>query len=67
VAFVLVVVVFGLGVWLGGPFGAALLGLLALGVATLLAVTWRLLRPVDRALRLGVLVVLALVVLSVLR
>ena len=43
---------------LGGVVGALLLGLLALGVAGLLAATWPRLTPSARAVRVLVLVVL---------
>jgi hypothetical protein len=56
--FAVVVVVFAAGVIVGGPTGAVLLGLLAVGVAGLLAATWRRLGPGERAVRLLVLVVL---------
>ncbi|MEU5690539.1 hypothetical protein [Actinosynnema sp. NPDC020468] len=64
--FLLVLALFGAGVWLKGPLGASLLGLLALGVATLLAVTWRTLPPAARVLRVLVLAALVLVTASVL-
>lgn len=66
VAFLLVLVVFGLGIWLRGPVGAGLLGLLGVGVLVLLAGTWAVLRPVDRVLRVLVVLVLFGVALSVL-
>ncbi|WP_433269846.1 hypothetical protein ACQPZF_08125 [Actinosynnema sp. CS-041913] len=65
-AFLLVLALFGLGVWLRGTVGAVLLGVLVLGVAALLAATWRLLTPSARVLRLLVLAVLVLVTVSVL-
>ncbi|MDQ2585898.1 hypothetical protein CKY47_18275 [Saccharothrix yanglingensis] len=65
-AFLLVLVLFGLGVWLRGVVGAALLGVLAAGVAVLLAVTWPLLAPSGRVLRVLVLAVLVLIAVSVL-
>ncbi|GAA3459152.1 hypothetical protein ACFFSW_08785 [Saccharothrix longispora] len=65
-AFLLVLVLFGLGVWLRGAVGAALLGVLAAGVAVLLAVTWPLLAPSGRVLRVLVLAVLVLIAVSVL-
>lgn len=65
-AFLLVLVLFGLGVWLGGAVGALLLGVLAAGVAVLLATTWPLLTPSARVLRLLVLGVLVLIAVSVL-
>ncbi len=65
-AFLLVLAVFVAGVWLRGPAGALLLGLLALGVAALLATTWPLLGRGARVLRLLVLAVLVLITVSVL-
>ncbi|MFI9006455.1 DUF6703 family protein [Actinosynnema sp. NPDC053489] len=65
-AFALVLAVFLLGVWLRGTVGALLLGLLALGVAALLATTWPLLTPSARVLRVLVLGVLVLITVSVL-
>lgn len=65
--FVVVLAVFGLGVWLRGPIGAGLLLLLCLGVIVLLATTWSALKPAERALRVLVIAVLAMVALSVLR
>ncbi|RKT53179.1 hypothetical protein [Saccharothrix australiensis] len=64
--FLLVLALFGLGVLVRGPVGALLLGALALGVAALLAVTWRFLAPGARVLRVLVLGVLVLVTVSVL-
>jgi len=66
-AFVVVIIVFGLAVWLRGPVGAALLGVLGLGVLALLAATWQVLRPADRVLRLIVVAILAAVAISLLR
>ena len=66
VAFLVVLVLFGLGIWLRGPIGAGLLGLLGVGVLVLLAGTWAVLRPVDRVLRVLVVVVLFGVAISVL-
>lgn len=65
-AFLVVLAVFVLGVWLQGTVGALLLCLLALGVAALLATTWPLLTPSARVLRLLVLGVLVLITVSVL-
>ncbi|MGW4115781.1 DUF6703 family protein [Actinosynnema sp. NPDC004786] len=65
-AFLVVLALFGLGVWLGGAVGALLLGVLAAGVAVLLATTWPLLTPSARVLRLLVLGVLVLIAVSVL-
>lgn len=66
-AFLLVIVLFGLGVWLGGPVGAGLLGVLLLGVLTLLVGTWHRLTPAERVARVGVLLVLVGVTWSLLR
>lgn len=65
-AFVIVAAVFALGVVIGGGTGAALLGLLAAGVAVLLATTWPVLEPGQRTGRALVLVVLVAVAISVL-
>jgi hypothetical protein len=67
VVFSLVLALFALGVWLGGPVGAVLLGVLALGVLALLAATWRTLGTGERALRIVVLAVLVLITISVVR
>jgi predicted neutral ceramidase superfamily lipid hydrolase len=64
-AFVVVAAVFVTGVLVGGVPGALLLGLLAAGVAVLLAVTWEALAPGQRAGRLLILMVLIAVTLSV--
>ncbi|HEY0452730.1 DUF6703 family protein [Actinophytocola sp.] len=64
--FVVVVGVFALGIIVGGPTGALLLGLLAVGVAVLLAATWPVLAPGQRVGRVLVLVVLVAVAISVL-
>ncbi|HEX4721313.1 MAG TPA: hypothetical protein VH333_02275 [Pseudonocardiaceae bacterium] len=66
-AFVVVILVFGLAVWLRGSVGAALLGVLGLGVLVLLAATWQALRPADRVLRVIVIAILAAVAISLLR
>lgn len=65
VAFLLVVALFGLGVWLRGPVGALLLGVLVLGVTALLVATWRLLDTGARVLRVVVVVVLVAIAISV--
>jgi energy-coupling factor transporter transmembrane protein EcfT len=65
-AFLLVTVLFVLGVVIRGPLGALLLGLLAAGVIVLLAATWRALAPAQRAGRVLVLVVLVAIAISVL-
>ncbi|MGH3762880.1 DUF6703 family protein [Actinophytocola sp.] len=64
--FLVVAAVFAIGVIVGGETGALLLGLLAAGVAVLLAATWQVLAPVERAGRVLVLVVLVAVTISVL-
>jgi len=66
VAFLVVAAVFAVGVIMGGGTGALLLGALAVGVAVLLAATWRALSPGQRTGRVLVLVVLAAVAISVL-
>lgn len=65
-AFLLVAVVFVVGVVVGGAVGALLLGLLAAGIAVLLAVTWRVLSPSERVGRVFILAVLVAVAVSVL-
>ncbi|WP_367131212.1 DUF6703 family protein [Saccharothrix sp. HUAS TT1] len=65
-AFLLVLALFVAGVWVQGAVGALLLGVLALGVGALLAVTWPLLTPSARLLRVLVLAVLVLITVSVL-
>ncbi|HEY1571579.1 MAG TPA: hypothetical protein VGG05_09570 [Pseudonocardiaceae bacterium] len=67
VAFIGVLAVFGVAVWLRGVPGAVLLGLLGLGVLGLLAVTWQALKPADRVLRVFVVIILAGVAISLLR
>jgi hypothetical protein len=64
IAFVAVLVVFAVGVWWGGAVGALLLGLLALAVSGLLAVTWPRLSAPDRALRLAVITVIVSIALQ---
>jgi hypothetical protein len=66
-AFLGVIVVFGIGVWVKGVVGATLLGLLGVGVLALLAVTWPALRRADRVLRVVVVLILAGVAVSLLR
>lgn len=66
-AFLVVAALFALGVWLRGPAGAGLLGVLVLFVLVLLAATWRVLTPGERLLRVVVLVVLVAVAVSLLR
>lgn len=60
-AFAVVVVVFAAAVIVGGVVGAALLGVLALGVVVLLAATWPHLTATDRIGRVLVLAVLVAV------
>jgi hypothetical protein len=64
VAFGAVLVVFAVGVWWGGAAGALLLGLLAIGVARLLAATWPRLTAPERALRITTLAVLVAIALQ---
>jgi len=66
VAFLAVTAVFVVGVVVRGMTGALLLGLLAAGVAVLLAVTWRVLTPSQRFGRVLVLSVLVAIAISVL-
>lgn len=66
VAFLVVIVLFGVGVLVRGMLGAVLLGALAVAVAVLLAATWRALEPPARVLRVLVLLVLVGVAVSVL-
>jgi len=66
-AFGVVVVVFGLAVWVRGAAAAALLGVLGVGLVVLLATTWQVLRPADRVLRVIVVLILAAVAVSLLR
>jgi hypothetical protein len=64
-AFAVVMALFVTGVLVRGVVGAALLGLLALGVAVLLAGTWRVLTPPARAGRLVVLAALSTIAVLV--
>lgn len=66
-AFVVVIVVFGLAIWLRGAVGVALLGVLGLGVLAMLTTTWQALRPADRMLRVIVIAILVAVAISLLR
>ncbi|MFS8103745.1 hypothetical protein LFM09_42150 [Lentzea alba] len=61
VAFVIVFGLFVTGVLVGGTLGAVLLGVLIVGAIALLAATWRALSPAQRALRVVVLMVLAII------
>jgi hypothetical protein len=65
-AFLVVIVLFGLGVWLRGALGATLLAILDIGVVVLLAATWRALSSSARLMRVLVLVLLVAVEASVL-
>jgi hypothetical protein len=65
-AFLLVVVLFGLGVWLRGAVGTALLAVLDVGVLFLLVGTWRALSSSARVMRLVIVVILLAVEASVL-
>jgi energy-coupling factor transporter transmembrane protein EcfT len=65
-AFLVVAAVFVIGVVVRGLTGALLLGLLATGVAVLLAATWRALSPSQRFGRVLVLGVLVAIAISVL-
>jgi hypothetical protein len=62
--FFTVLILFAAAIVIRGPVGAALLGVLALGVAGLLAATWPVLAPPARAGRLVVLGVLVAVALT---
>ena len=64
--FLLVAAVFVVGILVGGAVGALLMGLLAAGIAVLLAVTWQALSPAERAGRVFILAVLVAVATSVL-
>lgn len=64
VAFVVVIALFGAGVLVGGTVGALLLGVLAVGVALLLAATWPRLTSGERFARCLVLAVLIAIALS---
>jgi predicted neutral ceramidase superfamily lipid hydrolase len=64
-AFLVVAAVFVVGVLVGGVPGALLLGVLAAGIAVMLAVTWDALAPGQRFGRVLVLAVLVAVAVSV--
>lgn len=64
--FLLVAALFAGGVLIGGLVGAVLLGVLAAGMAVLLATTWPVLSSSQRVLRALVLAVLIAVAVSVL-
>ena len=66
VAFLVVAAVFAVGIIVGGGTGALLLGLLAVGVAVLLAATWQVLSPGQRFGRVLITAILVAVALSVL-
>jgi hypothetical protein len=65
--FLVILIVFALAIWLRGSAGAGLLSLLGLGVIGLLAGTWKILRPAERAMRVFVVVILFAVAISMLR
>jgi hypothetical protein len=65
-AFAVVVALFVTAVLVRGMLGAALLGLLAVGIGVLLATTWQVLSTPARAIRVGVLAVLVAVAISML-
>lgn len=65
-AFLVVTALFVVGVVVRGVTGALLLGLLAAGVAALLAATWQVLTPSQRFGRALVLAVLVAIAISVL-
>jgi hypothetical protein len=65
-AFLVVTVLFVLGVVIRGSLGALFLGVLAAGVGVLLAATWRVLAPTQRVGRVLVLAVLVAIAVSVL-
>ncbi len=64
--FLVVAIMFVVGVVVGGAVGALLLGALAVGIGVLLAVTWGALTPSQRFGRVLVLGVLVAVAVSVL-
>jgi hypothetical protein len=64
--FLVVAAVFVVGILVGGGLGALLLGLLAAGVAAMLAATWGALAPGQRFGRVLILGILVAVALSVL-
>ncbi|MEV4317970.1 hypothetical protein [Actinocrispum sp. NPDC049592] len=65
--FIVVIGLFAAGVGISGPLGALMLGVLALGVGVLLAVTWKALGPTDRVMRIGVFVLLVAIAILQLR
>ncbi len=65
-AFLVVVVLFGLGVWLRGAIGVTLLAILDIGVLILLGGTWRALSSSARVMRVVVVALLLAVEASVL-
>jgi hypothetical protein len=64
--FLVVAAVFALGVIIGGGTGTLLLGLLAAGVAVLIAATWPVLEPSQRVGRILILAIVVAVAISVL-
>ena len=65
-AFLLVIVLFGLGAWLRGTIGTVLLAVLDVGVLVLLIGTWRALSSSARVMRLVVVAILLAVEASIL-
>lgn len=63
-AFLVVLVVFALGIWLGGVVGALVLGSLAAAVGVLLALTWPGLTATERSIRLLVLLTVVAIALQ---
>ncbi|HEU5474397.1 MAG TPA: DUF6703 family protein [Actinophytocola sp.] len=63
-AFLVVTALFVVAVVVRGALGAVLLGMLALGVGGLLAATWGVLAPAQRAARVLILAVLVAVTVS---
>lgn len=63
-AFLVVLAIFVLGIWLGGVAGALVLGVLAAAVAGLLAATWSRLSAAERAVRVLVLLTVVAIALQ---
>lgn len=63
--FLVVAILFGVGIVVGGPVGAGVLGLLAVGVVVLLAVTWPRLTSRERLGRVLIIALLIAVAASV--
>ena len=64
VAFLAVLAVFVLGLWLGGVAGALVLGVLAAAIGGLLAAAWPRLTPAERGVRVLVLLILVAIALQ---